>query len=123
MALAGLAIPGWHSAQDLVTVHLGLERTSDTAMRACRRNAVLCVAEPEDGVHRQRRGRAGFNAGAARDAFGVHQRLTSGIIDVSFGVKTAACPFGWIGPGHTRAVLPGMLKEALDAPLVTRLRR
>ncbi len=75
MAAIGLAVLPRHHAHQFLAAHFGLERAADAAIGAGRDHRMLGLADLDDGLLGQRRGRAGLHAGAAGDAFGAEERL------------------------------------------------
>ncbi len=72
MAVIGLAVlPGNH-AHDLLAAHLGLESAADAAIGAGGDGRMFGLADLDDRILDQRRRGAGLNAGAAGDAFRLH---------------------------------------------------
>ena len=70
MALVRLAVLVGHHAHDRVAAHLRLERAADAAIGAGCHHRMLRLADLDQRLLRERRGRAGLHAGAAGDAFG-----------------------------------------------------
>ena len=75
MTVIGLAVFPRHHAHQLVAAHLGLEGAADPAIGAGGDQRMLGRADLDHALLVQRRGGAGLHAGAARDAFGVEERL------------------------------------------------
>ena len=75
VAVIGVAVEVRHHAHDFLALHLGAERAADAAIGAGRGDAVLRLALLDERLLRQRGGRAGLHAGAARHALGVHEGL------------------------------------------------
>ena len=69
MPAIGLAVLVGNHAHDFLATHLRFERAADAAIGAGRDNRMLGLADLDDGLFRQRRGRAGLHASAAGDAF------------------------------------------------------
>ena len=75
MAAVCLAVlPGNHAHQ-LVAAHFRLERAADAAIGTGGDDRMLRLADGNDAFLGQRRGRAGLDAGAARHAFRLQERL------------------------------------------------
>ena len=73
MAVIGLAVlPGNH-ANDFLAAHFGLEGAADAAIGAGGDLGMLRLADLDDGLLRQSCGRTGLHAGAAGDAFRLHE--------------------------------------------------
>ena len=86
--MIGLAILVRRHANDLVALHLGLEGTADTAVRAGCDNRMIRLAVIDDALLHERRGRACLHAGAAGDTFRAEEVLADTGGD--FGVEAAA---------------------------------
>src|SRR5208283_4405596 len=73
VAVIGLAVfPGNH-AHDFLAAHLRLEGAAYAAIGAGRHGRMLRLARGDDRLLDERRGGAGLHAGAAGDAFGLHE--------------------------------------------------
>ena len=75
MSFVGFAVFPRHHAHDSVAFHFGLEAATHAAISAGGDQAVLGLAEFDDGFFLQRGGGAGFDARTAGHAFAVHERL------------------------------------------------
>ncbi len=75
MAVVRMAVLVRHHAHELLALHLGAERAADAAVRAGRDRAALRRAFLEQRFLDQRAGRTRLHAGAARNAFGIHERI------------------------------------------------
>ena len=75
VTFVGLAIFPRHHANHGVALHFGFEAATHTAVSAGGDQAVLGLAEFNDGFFLQRSGRASLDASAAGHAFAVHERL------------------------------------------------
>ena len=84
VAFVGLTVLVRHHAHDFVTLHLRLERATHAAIGAGGDLGVLGLAEMDDRLFLQRRGRASGHTGAARHALGVHERLVLSGRDTRF---------------------------------------
>ena len=73
MAAIGLAVLVGDHAHQLLAAHLGLEAAADAAIGAGRDHRMLGLADLDQALLRQGRGRAGLHAGAARHAFGAEE--------------------------------------------------
>ena len=73
--VVGVTIPVRRHPHDRVALDLGLERTADAAIRTGRRHHAVGGADLDQRLLGQRHGRARFDAGAARHAFRLHERL------------------------------------------------
>src|ERR1700731_385446 len=74
MAVICVAVGIRNHPRNEVAFHLGAERASDAAISAGGDDAVLGLAELDDGFFHQRRGRTRLHARAARYAFGRGER-------------------------------------------------
>ena len=75
VATVGLAVLVGDHAHDLIAAHLRLEGAADSAIGAGGHDRMLRLADLDDRLLRQRRGRAGLYAGAAGHAFGAEERF------------------------------------------------
>ncbi len=73
MAAVGLAVLPRHHAHQFLAAHLRLERAADAAIGAGGDDGMLRLADLDHRLFRQRRRRAGLDAGAAGDAFRRHE--------------------------------------------------
>ena len=75
VAFVGFTVFPRHHAHHGVAFHFGLKAAPHTAIRAGGDEAVLGLAQLNDGLFLQGGGRACLDASAARHAFAVHKRL------------------------------------------------
>src|SRR5690606_32765485 len=75
VAVVRMAVLVRHHLHDFLALHLGPERAADAAVRASRDHVMLGLPHVDQRVLGQGRGRAGLHARAARDAFGIEERL------------------------------------------------
>ena len=75
MAAIGFAVLVRDHAHQLLAAHLRLEGAADAAIGAGGDDGLLGRADLDHALLVQRRGGAGLDAGAARDAFGIEERL------------------------------------------------
>src|ERR1700760_4733787 len=71
MAMVGEAVLVRHHADDFVPFDFGLERASHPAIAASSDYGAVGATPFQQALFHQGVGRAGLNAGAARDAFGI----------------------------------------------------
>jgi hypothetical protein len=88
VAAIGLAVLPRNHANEFVAAHLGLEGAADAAIGAGRDDRMLGLADLDDGLFRQRRGRAGLHAGAAGNAFRIEEGLVHAGRDAAFEAAT-----------------------------------
>ena len=75
MPVVGMTIPVWRHPYDRVAFDFGIERTADAAVRTRRRHHMRRRADLDQRLLGEGHGRACFDAGAARDALRLHERL------------------------------------------------
>jgi len=75
VAVVGMSVLVWDHANDFLALHLGAERTTNTAIGAGRDDAVLRLALVDQRLFGQGGSRTGLYAGAARHTLRVHERL------------------------------------------------